>query len=182
MRELTGEVETPYGWDLTREVESSHKLRHLMVTLPKRPDKTLKLIAQSLLPSEIAWLRVVSRRLYKLFWCRDLYSSTIVIKGRPKTLHVYHPAKSPRPAAYLLLLTNTIKVMQAQRDTAPVDIWEDAHTMHFLKTRQLPSDVSKTERDRIQHRAARFMWQQDHLVRVLPTGNKVVPAPLSNGV
>lgn len=59
------------------------------------------------------------------------------------------------------------------------DIFEDEDVMKYLKHGELATTMSAKEKDRIQQRAKRFMWEGDHLLQVWPDGNKkVVPVPL----
>jgi hypothetical protein len=40
-----------------------------------------------------------------------------------------------------------------------------------------PPQVTSNHRDRIQQRSKRYSWKDNHLVRCLPQGDKVVPPP-----
>ncbi len=58
-----------------------------------------------------------------------------------------------------------------------VDIWEDLDTLRFLQHGEYPPQVTSSHRDRIQQRSKRYSWKDNHLVRCLPQGDRVVPPP-----
>jgi len=58
-----------------------------------------------------------------------------------------------------------------------LDIWEDLDILRFLQHGEYPPQVTSSQRDRIQHRSKRYSWRDNHLVRCLPQGDKVVPPP-----
>ncbi len=58
-----------------------------------------------------------------------------------------------------------------------VDIWEDLDTLRFLQHGEYPPQVTSTHRDCIQQRSKRYSWRDNHLVRCLPQGDKLVPPP-----
>lgn len=72
---------------------------------------------------------------------------------------------------------NPLLVLQAAKASPAMDIWEDAHTMAFLQTGQLPEHAAKTEKDCIRHRAERYARKQGQLFRTLADGTRVVPPP-----
>jgi hypothetical protein len=58
-----------------------------------------------------------------------------------------------------------------------VDIWEDLDTLKFLQHGEYLPQVTSSHQDCIQQRSKRHSWKDNHLVRCLPQGNKVVPQP-----
>jgi hypothetical protein len=58
-----------------------------------------------------------------------------------------------------------------------LDIWEDLDTLRFLQHGEYLPQVTSNQRDRIQQRSKRYSWGDNHLVRCLPQGDKVVPPP-----
>jgi hypothetical protein len=58
-----------------------------------------------------------------------------------------------------------------------VDIWEDLDTLRFFQHGEYPPQVTLSHRDHIQQRFKRYSWRDNHLVRCLPKGDKVVPPP-----
>jgi hypothetical protein len=58
-----------------------------------------------------------------------------------------------------------------------VDIWEDLDTLKFLRHGEYPPQITSSHRDRIQQRSKRYSWKDNHLVRCLPQGDKMVPPP-----
>jgi hypothetical protein len=58
-----------------------------------------------------------------------------------------------------------------------MDIWEDLDTLRFLQHGEYPPQVTSNQRDRIQQQSKRYSWRENHLVRCLPQGDKVVPPP-----
>ena len=62
------------------------------------------------------------------------------------------------------------------------DAWSDGPLISFLRSRQLPSNISDSEARRIRRRAARYRWQGDQLVIVGMDGrSRVVPRPADRG-
>jgi len=58
-----------------------------------------------------------------------------------------------------------------------MDIWEDLDTLRFLQHGEYPRQVTSSQRDRIQQRSKCYSWKDNHLVRCLPQGDRVVPPP-----
>jgi hypothetical protein len=56
-----------------------------------------------------------------------------------------------------------------------VDIWEDLDTLRFFQHREYPPQVTSSHRDHIQQRSKRYSWRDNHLVRCLAQGDRVVP-------
>jgi hypothetical protein len=81
------------------------------------------------------------------------------------TIHVYEAS------SYLALL-------QCNLVEHPIlDIWEDVDTLGFLQHGEYPPQVTSSQRDRIQQRSKRYSWKDNHLVRCLPQGDRMVPPP-----
>jgi hypothetical protein len=58
------------------------------------------------------------------------------------------------------------------------DIYEDGPVLEYLRSMELPSEVTSKERYWILQRAKRFEWEGVHLLRKIPDGRKrVVPKP-----
>ncbi len=57
------------------------------------------------------------------------------------------------------------------------DIWDDLDTLRFLQHGEHPPQVTSSQRDRIQQRSKCYSWRDNHLVRCLPQGDRVVPPP-----
>jgi len=58
-----------------------------------------------------------------------------------------------------------------------MDICEDLDTLRFLQHGEYLPQITSSQRDRIQQWFKRYSWRDNHLVRCLPQGNKVVPPP-----
>ncbi len=58
-----------------------------------------------------------------------------------------------------------------------MDIWEDLDTLRFLQHGEYPPQVTSNHQDRIQQRSKCYSWRDNHLVRCLPQGDKMVPPP-----
>ncbi len=58
-----------------------------------------------------------------------------------------------------------------------MDIWEDLDTLRFLQLGEYPPQVTSNHRNRIQHRFKHYSWRDNHFIRCLPQGNKVVLPP-----
>jgi hypothetical protein len=58
-----------------------------------------------------------------------------------------------------------------------VDIWEDLDTLRFFQHGKYPPLVTSSQRDCIQQRSKCYSWRDNHLVRCLPQGDRVVPSP-----
>jgi hypothetical protein len=58
-----------------------------------------------------------------------------------------------------------------------VDIWEDLDTLRFFWHGEYLPQVTSSHRNRIQQRSKRYSWRDNHLVRCLPQGNRIVPPP-----
>jgi len=58
-----------------------------------------------------------------------------------------------------------------------LDIWEELDILRFLQHGEYPPQVMSSQRNRIQQRSKRYSRRDNHLIRCLPQGNKVVPPP-----
>ncbi len=58
-----------------------------------------------------------------------------------------------------------------------MDIWEDLDTLRFFQHGEYPPQVTLSHRDHIQQRSKRYSWRDNHLVRCLPQGDRMVPPP-----
>jgi len=58
-----------------------------------------------------------------------------------------------------------------------VDIWEDLDTLRFLQHGEYPPQITSNQQNCTQQRSKRYSWRDNHLVRCLPQGDKVVPPP-----
>ena len=57
-----------------------------------------------------------------------------------------------------------------------LDIWKDEVMLLYLQGKGFPDGCTLAERDRIQHRARRYKWRGQNLVRIFPTeGERIVP-------
>ncbi len=58
-----------------------------------------------------------------------------------------------------------------------MDIWEDLDTLRLLHHGEYPPQVTLSHRDHIQQRSKRYSWRDNHFVRCLSQGDKVVFPP-----
>jgi hypothetical protein len=58
-----------------------------------------------------------------------------------------------------------------------VDIWEDLDTLKFLQHGEYLPQITSSHQDRIQQQSKRYSWKDNHLVRCLPQGDRMVPPP-----
>ncbi len=73
---------------------------------------------------------------------------------------------------------NYLALLQCNMVEHPiVDIWEDLDTLRFLRHGEYPPQVTSSHRDCIQQQSKRYSWRDNHLVRCLPQGDRVVPPP-----
>ncbi|CAM6113779.1 unnamed protein product [Calypogeia fissa] len=77
-------------------------------------------------------------------------------------------------ATSCLALSADVQVDEA----TSVDIWKDNATLHYIQRGEFPPNVTLMERDRIQHRARIYSWKNNHLVRLFPSGDHMVPPVL----
>jgi hypothetical protein len=68
------------------------------------------------------------------------------------------------------------------RTLGAVDAWKDAALLLVLQGHGYPSGCGRAERDRLQHRARQYLWQEGHLLRRLANGStRVVPRVAERG-
>ncbi len=58
-----------------------------------------------------------------------------------------------------------------------VDIWGDLDTLKFLQHGEYPPQVTSNHRDCIQQRSKCYSWRDNHVIRCLLEGDKMVPPP-----
>jgi hypothetical protein len=82
------------------------------------------------------------------------------------------------PTIHVSKASSFLALLQCNLVEHPVmDIWEDLDTLRFLQHGEYLPQVTSSQRDRIQQWFKRYSWRDNHLVRCLPQGNKVVPPP-----
>ncbi len=82
------------------------------------------------------------------------------------------------PAIHVSEACSYLALLQCNLVEHPIlDIWEDLDILGFLQHGEYPPQVTSNQRDRIQQRSKRYSWKDNHLVRCLPQGDRVVPPP-----
>jgi hypothetical protein len=82
------------------------------------------------------------------------------------------------PTLHVFYACNYFALLQCNLVEHPiVDIWEDLDTLRFLQHREYLPQVTQSHRDCIQQRSKRYSWKDNHLVRCLPQGDRMVPPP-----
>jgi len=82
------------------------------------------------------------------------------------------------PTIHVSYASSYLALLQCNLVEHPiVDIWEDLHTLRFLQHGEYPPQITSSLRDRIQHRSKHYSWKDNHLVRCLPRGDRMVPPP-----
>jgi hypothetical protein len=82
------------------------------------------------------------------------------------------------PAVHVYYASSYLALLQCNLVEHPImDIWEDSDTLKFLQNGEYLPQVTSNHRDRIQHQSKHYSWRDNHLVRCLPQGNKVVLSP-----
>jgi hypothetical protein len=82
------------------------------------------------------------------------------------------------PATHVSYASTYLALLQCNIIEQPiVDIWEDLDTMRFFQHGEYLPQVTSSQRDRIQQRSKRYSWRDNHLVRCLPQGDRMVPPP-----
>jgi len=82
------------------------------------------------------------------------------------------------PTVHVSYASSYLALLQCNLVEHPiVDIWEDLDTLRFLQHGEYPSQVTSSHQDRIQQRSKRYAWKDNHLIRCLPQGDKVIPPP-----
>jgi hypothetical protein len=82
------------------------------------------------------------------------------------------------PTIHVFCTSSYFALLQCNLVEHPImDIWEDLDTLRFLKHGEYPPQVTLSHWDRIQQQSKRYSWRNNHLVRCLPQGNRVVLPP-----
>jgi len=82
------------------------------------------------------------------------------------------------PVVHVSEASNYLALLQCNLVEHPImDIWEDLDTLRFFQHGEYPSQVTSSQRDHIQQRSKCYSWRDNHLIRCLPQGDKVVPPP-----
>jgi hypothetical protein len=82
------------------------------------------------------------------------------------------------PTIHVSEASNYLALLQCNLVEHPImDIWEDLDTLRFLQHGEYLRQVTSSQRDHIQQRSKCYSWKDNHLVRCLPQGNRVVPPP-----
>jgi hypothetical protein len=82
------------------------------------------------------------------------------------------------PAVHVFEASSYLALLQCnQVEHFILDIWKDLDTLRFLQHGEYPPQIMSSQRDRIQQRSKRYSWRENHLVRRLPKGDKVVLPP-----
>ncbi len=82
------------------------------------------------------------------------------------------------PTIHVSKASSYFALLQCNLVEHPIlDIWEDLDTLRFLQHGEYLPQVTSSQRDRIQQRSKRYSWRDNHLVRCLPQGDRVVPPP-----
>ncbi len=82
------------------------------------------------------------------------------------------------PTIHVFYAFNYLALLQCSLVEHPiVDIWEDLDILRFLQHGEYLPQVTSSHWDRIQQRSKRYSWRDNHLVRCLQQGDKVVPPP-----
>ena len=93
----------------------------------------------------------------------------------------HHVSTSPSVlvhAVYAAEMVAQAEDAAAGPSEADGDVWVDAEVMAYLQHTQLPPGIDRQHRQRIVHRAKRYIWTDGQLLRKMPGGGtKIVPAP-----
>jgi len=82
------------------------------------------------------------------------------------------------PAIHVFEASSYLALLQCNMVEHPIlDIWEDLDTLGFLQHGEYLPQITSSQRDRIQQRSKRYLWRDNHLVRCLPQGDRMVPPP-----
>jgi hypothetical protein len=82
------------------------------------------------------------------------------------------------PTIHVSEASSYLALLQCNLVEHPIlDIWEDLDTLGFLQHGEYPPQVTSSQWDRIQQRSKHYSWRDNHLVRCLPLGDRVVPPP-----
>jgi hypothetical protein len=82
------------------------------------------------------------------------------------------------PTIHVSEASSYLALLQCNLVEHPIlDIWEDLDTLGFLQHGEYLPQVTSSQWDRIQQRSKHYSWKDNHLVRCLPQGDRVVPPP-----
>jgi hypothetical protein len=82
------------------------------------------------------------------------------------------------PAVHVSYASSYLASLQCNLVEHPtVDIWEDLDTLRFFQHGEYLSQITSNHRDCIQQWSKHYSWRDNHLVRCLPQGDRVVPPP-----
>jgi len=82
------------------------------------------------------------------------------------------------PAIHVSYASNYLALLQCNLIEHPiVDIWEDLDTLRFPQHGEYLPQVTSSQQDRIQQQSKFYSWSDNHLVRCLLEGDKVVRPP-----
>jgi hypothetical protein len=82
------------------------------------------------------------------------------------------------PTIHVSYASSSLTLLQCNLVEHPiVDIWEDLDTLRFLQNGEYFSQITSSLRDCIQQWSKRYAWKDNHLVRCLPQGDRMVPPP-----
>jgi len=80
------------------------------------------------------------------------------------------------PVVHVSYASSYLALLQCNLVEHPiVDIWEDFDILRFLQHGEYLPQVTSSHWDRIQQQSKHYSWKDNHLVRCLPQGDRVVP-------
>ncbi len=82
------------------------------------------------------------------------------------------------PAIHVSYASNYLALLQCNLVEHPiVDIWEDLDILKFFQHGEYPPQITSSHWDRIQQWSKRYSWKDNHFIRCLPQGDRMVPPP-----
>jgi hypothetical protein len=82
------------------------------------------------------------------------------------------------PTIHVSYASSYFALLQCNVVKHPIlDIWEDLDTLRFFQHGEYPPQVTSSHQDWIQQQSKCYSWRDNHPVRCLPQGDKVVPPP-----
>jgi len=82
------------------------------------------------------------------------------------------------PVIHVSYASNYLALLQCNLVEHPiVDIWEDLDILKFFQHGEYPPQITSSHWDRIQQWSKRYSWKDNHSIRCLPQGDRVVPPP-----
>ena len=96
----------------------------------------------------------------------------VLAKSAPHTAHPFTANASSATDGLQDAVVLTLLLAAAVDDSTTVDIWQDASTLHYVQQGTLPANATPEERNRITHRATRYLWDAENskLLRALADG------------